>query len=334
MTRRPKPRLRSLADVGEFGLIARLTRELATRPEVALGVGDDAALLDIPRGYQLATTTDLLVEDVHFRRRTIAARALGYKSLAVNLSDLAAMGAEPLAALVSLALPSDLPLRWIDAFYAGMNDLAVASRTAIVGGDTTGTPGPIVVNLACFGLVKKGQALTRSGARPGDTLWICGPLGLSRAGLELLEEGRRGFAALRRAHLWPRPCLAEGRALAASKRCTACIDVSDGLLGDLRHIVEMSGVGARIEFAALPIDPSLARYADSRRRDPVEYVLRGGEDYALLFTLKGSRPPAPWPISAFPPVRIGTIIKDGDIRLLMPDGREVVPSFKGYDHFC
>ena len=329
-----RTRAETIADVGEFGLIDRLSRRLPGNRLVRLGVGDDAAVIDLPKGRQLVASCDLLVEDVHFRRSTTPPRALGHKALAVNLSDLAAMGAEPVAALISLALPGDLRLSWVDAFYKGLAGLAGRTGTAIAGGDTTHTPGPIIIDLAVLGVVERGKGLRRDAARPGDGLWVCGPLGLSRAGLEALEKGLGGHAALKKAHREPRPLLKEGRALARCGRCGACIDVSDGLLNDLGHILKRSGVGAEIEIARLKTAPELARYLKPRKGDPVDYVLNGGEDYALLFTLrKGDERPGPWPGDASVPYRIGRVVRGRGIRIIRPDKGLAVMDAAGYDHF-
>ena len=319
--------------IGEFERIARWTKRLKTGKDLVLGVGDDAALFAPPKGMQLAATCDLLVEDVHFRHTTIPATDLGYKSLAVSLSDLAAMGAKPWMALLSLAIPKSMDANYVDDFYKGLRRLADRSGCLIAGGDTTGSMGPMLIDIFLLGLLPTGKALRRDGARVGDSLWVCGSLGLSRAGLEILENKLPPSPVLVKAHRRPTAHLTAGSALLNSGRCTSCIDVSDGLLGDLAHLAERSGVGFEIERGALPIPAILKYFAKNQGKNPLDYVLHGGEDYALLFTLRGDAPPTSWPENAPHPVKIGRVLPKGFF-FLDKDGRRSAFNPKGFDHFA
>lgn len=324
----------TIESLGEFGLIGSIAAKVGKTPGIRLGIGDDAAMFGLAEGEEVLVSADLLIEDVHFRRRTSSARQVGRKSVAVNISDLAAMGATPRALVLSLALPTGLPSAWVRGFRDGFLTEAARYGAPLVGGDTTKSPGPIVINVTVLGSAHPAQVLTRSGARPGDRLWLCGEPGLSRVGLEVLESEARGFARARRAHREPQALPEQGRRLARSGRCSACIDVSDGLLGDLAHIARASGVGVDLELAALPLAAELRRWAKRCQRDPYDYVLNGGEDYALLFTLR-DKAPAPGmrhaPAGFLRP--IGTITAGEGIHLIHPDGSRTRAARGGFAHF-
>ena len=265
--------------LGEFDLIDRYFTRPSRRRDVLLGVGDDAALLEPPPGRALVAATDTLVEGLHFLRGA-PGRSVGHQALAVNLSDLAAMGADPAWALLSLSLP-EVREDWLEEFALGFHALADAQGVELVGGDTV--RGPLVVTVEVLGFVEPALALRRSGARPGDVLFVSGSPGESAAGLDLIRRDRSmdsGDPLVRR-YLYAQPRLDLGRALRG--RASAAMDVSDGLLGDLGKLCTASGVGARIDLAALPVsDPLLA----ARGREAGErLVLHGGDDYELLFTL-------------------------------------------------
>lgn len=288
-----------LKDLGEFGLIARLTRGLPGRADVVLPAGDDAALLDLGGGADalLAATCDAQVEGRHFMRGVATPEEIGWKALAVNLSDIAAMGAEPLWALVSLLLPAEESVAELDGVYAGMRALALRYGVAIVGGNIAGTSGPLTIDITLLGRVARARALRRAGGRPGDALLVTGALGAAAAGV-LLATGatsngaaRVGIAAdlAERAHdamAAPEPRVAEGRALAASGVVTAMLDVSDGFAADLGHLCTASGVGALVEEAELPIAPAAAAVAPIYGRAPRDLALYGGEDYELLLSVR------------------------------------------------
>ena len=315
---------------GEFELIARhFTR---TPRRAVLGVGDDCALLAVAPGQQLAVSSDMLVEGRHFLS-TVAPERLGHKALAVNLSDLAACGAEPLAFTLALALP-----RGDDAFAAGLARglFALADRHGIelVGGDTTA--GPLNLCITVFGQVPAGQALLRSGARPGDRLWVSGRLGDARLALEVFRGTcslpGEAFDAVRRAMECPEPRVALGLALRGV--ATSAIDLSDGLVGDLGHVLARSAVGARVAVDAIPRSAVLAALALPLQR---RCTLAGGDDYELLFTAAPGHDAAVRAAGAATGVAvtpIGDVEAGAGLRLVDADGRRIDFDERGFDHFA
>ncbi len=265
--------------LGEFDLIERFFSRDAGRADVLLGVGDDAALLQVPPGQALVAATDTLVEGRHFLADA-PPESIGHQALAVNLSDLAAMGAEPAWALLSLSLP-DSDATWLQPFASGLYALAERHAVALVGGDTV--RGPRVVTVTALGFVEAGQALRRDGARPGDVLYVSGSPGEAAAGLERLQRDPAAdpHDRLVRRYRFAEPRLALGRALRG--RASAAMDVSDGLYGDLHKLCAASGVGARLVLEQLPVSDELSRRYS--RTDCERLVLFGGDDYELLFTV-------------------------------------------------
>ncbi len=330
-----------LTQLGEFGLIGRIA-PLFNRnlPPDVVGIGDDCAVIPTKDG-PLLVTTDLLVEEVHFLRHKIPPGDLGYKCLAVNLSDIAAMGGEPTAAFLSIALPKDIEVSWADEFFEGFHALADSTGTALLGGDTTRSATGIIVNVAVIGRAKAGQIKYRSTAQEGDLLCVTGPLGDSGGGLRLLIENAdqdcdEDGKALLRAHHRPRPHLAEGRFLASQSAVHAMIDVSDGIDSDLKRIMEASGCGARVFIEWLPISPSLARTASRRKWDAHELAAAAGEDYCLLCTIAPDQfkaVAAAFAVKFEHPLHvIGEITKDARLVYLM-SGKEVDLKRHGWDHF-
>ena len=319
--------------MGEFDLIARyFTRPVQRSP---LGIGDDCALLQPAPGMQLAVSTDMLVEGRHFLS-TVEPRCLGHKALAVNLSDLAACGAQPLAFTLSLALPG-INERWLAGFSAGLLALADAHGCELVGGDTT--RGPLCINVTVFGEVPAGQALLRSGAQVGDDLWVSGTLGDARLALEAfrgtLSLPQPVFESARRRMEEPQPRVALGQALRGL--ATSAIDISDGLLGDLAHVLRRSNVGMTLEAErAMPL--LAARDLLSLPVERVrELVLAGGDDYELAFTAPPGRRAAVQAAgcsAATPVTRIGRIDAELGLRVLDGQGRRVGQRFPGFDHFA
>jgi thiamine-monophosphate kinase len=312
--------------VTEFELIARWF----TPPPgagVLLGVGDDAALLAPRAGEVLAAATDTLVEGIHFPSGS-PPRSIGHRALAVNLSDLAAMGAEPRWALLALTLPA-LDERWLDGFAAGFAELAARSGCALVGGDTT--RGPLAVTVTVLGAVPAGGALRRAGARVGDALCVSGTLGDGAGGLRAAQGDLPPGAAsdaLRARFELPEPRLALGRALRGVAH--ACIDVSDGLVADLGHLLSASGVGATVEVDALPTSDALRAVCAAQAR---ELALTGGDDYELAFAC------APEALAALGAAgvaltRIGTVEAAPGLRLVDGAGRPVTVARGGHDHFA
>ncbi len=313
---------------GEFDLIARYF----TRPArgAVLGVGDDCALLAPGAGMQLAVAADMLVEGRHFFAGTDP-QALGHKALAVNLSDLAAMGAQPWAFLLALALP-DADASWLAAFSAGMFALADAHGIELVGGDTT--RGPRNLCITVLGQLPAGQALRRDAARAGDQLWVSGTPGDARLALGQLRGEWRiaGFDAALRARLErPTPRVALGLALRGVAH--AAIDVSDGLLGDLGHLLRASGVGAEVGVDAIPASAPLAAQPSARRRD---CQLAGGDDYELLFTAPADARDAVLraaDAAATPVACIGRIDAAPGLRLRDAAGAALHDTYASFDHF-
>ena len=347
----PPPAASAHARLGEFELIERFFKQKsppapvqkaqAATESVALGIGDDCALLRPTPGMQLAVSSDMLLEGRHFFA-DVDPQALGHKALAVNLSDLAAMGAEPLACTLALALPPEraADARWLGAFAGGLRALADAHGCPLVGGDTTA--GPLNLCLTVLGQVPAGQALRRDGARPGDELWVSGTLGDARLALD----------ALLRQHALPAPVLAQARqrleaptprvALGQALRgiASSAIDVSDGLLGDLGHILQASGVGASVDIRATRQllhaghHPLMSAMALSRLD---ACTLAGGDDYELCFTAPPEQRAAVEAAARAtdtPVTRIGSIEAQHGLRVLGPDGRPLTQRWPGFDHFA
>ena len=329
--------------MAEFDLIERIRARAIARDGVLLGIGDDAALLQVPAGHELAVTADTLNAGVHFPADAPPAD-IGWKALAVNLSDLASMGARPAWCTLSLSLPGD-DTAWLDAFLDGFLGLADTHAVALVGGDTT--RGPLSIAVTAMGWVEAGAALRRDGARPGDDVWVTGTLGDAAAALVLggyvpipldgvaMPVVEAGNAAALRARLArPAPRVAVGRALAGLAH--ACVDVSDGLLADLGHICRRSGVGAEIELARLPASPALrAAYADDELRAALQAA--GGDDYELCFSASTAAREAvarALEQAGTTGTRIGRITDGDGVRALAADGSPWRPFRGGYVHFA
>ncbi|GER89390.1 thiamine-monophosphate kinase [Dictyobacter vulcani] len=284
----------NIAELGEFELIARLTAGLHTHSEHEIGVGDDCAILDLGSEDLLLATCDSQVEAIHFMLQTSTPEAIGQKALAINLSDIAAMGGTPRAALVSLLLPATLPVAVLDGIYAGLRAEAQRFETAIVGGNISGAgpAGKLVIDITLLGTVRRGHAILRSGARVGDLLCVTGWLGDSAAGLQSFLQAcphiePHDLHWVQRRHTTPTPRVQEGQVLGelGPELVTAMLDISDGLSGDLQHLCERSDCGAQINLAALPLSTPLKAVAHDLQQDPVQWALHGGEDYELLLTL-------------------------------------------------
>jgi thiamine-monophosphate kinase len=282
--------------VQELALIRTIRERAGRGPGVRVGIGDDCAVLEPEPGASLLATTDLLIEDVHFRRRYATPRDIGWKALAVNLSDIAAMGGRPRWALVALACPASTDTADVEAFYAAAWELAGEHAVSIVGGDTSASPAGWIVNVTLLGDTAR-PPLLRSTARVGDVVAVTGPLGRSAAGLALLASRKMSrdldeddVADVTSAHLRPVPRVREGRWLAAAGGVTAMIDLSDGLVTDLGHLTEESAVGARVEIDRIPVSPAVRRVAEACERDALPWATGGGEDYELLLTCD----PAAW----------------------------------------
>ena len=331
-----------MGKVGEFGFIDKIRTAMKTKnPSVVLGIGDDAAIFKPTLGHELIFTTDMLVEDRHFNFKWISPWQLGAKTMAVNVSDCAAMGAKPTVALVSLGVPSSFPVKDLEAFYDGMKGWAESYGAQIVGGDTVGSD-KFVVNVALVGEVEKGKALRRSGAQVGDALFVTGTLGDSAAGLYSLQhpsaKGKETAPLLVKRHLTPTPRFTVGRSLSTKKWATSAIDISDGLSSEIHHLCEESGVGVEIHEEAIPYSDSLIHFCDENQLNPLHFALDGGEDYELLFTV---------PLAKISdvlqklPAETGTVVKSigrmvpksKGITLINRKGERVALKAKGFDHF-
>jgi thiamine-monophosphate kinase len=282
----------SIAALGEHALIERLRQRVtATPPHIEIGIGDDAAAIAPERGTVDVVTTDSLVEGVHFRRDWTRPAAIGHKALAVNVSDLAAMGAMPRASLLSLALPSDLPVADFDELIDGFVALAGRCGAALAGGNISRSPGPLMIDVVAIGSARRRRLLRRDTARPGDDLYVSGSLGGAAAGLALLSAGEeraelteRARAAVSR-YERPEARWRLGLTVARTRSASAAMDVSDGLAATARAIAEASGAGVVIEGDAVPVDPAAADWTARGGGDPVLFALGGGEDYELAFAV-------------------------------------------------
>jgi thiamine-monophosphate kinase len=325
----------------EWDLINALSREFGPAPNgVILGIGDDCAVLAGNGPDYLLWTVDTLVEGVHFDLAYTSLAQLGWKSLTVNLSDIAAMGGDPGPALLSLGWPPDRNRSGALDFAAGLAQAAREYGVAVIGGDTVASPGGLIVTVTLTGRVPADQMLRRAGAEVGDLIFVTGTLGEAATGLEVLRQGLNLPAelkeALTEAHLQPRPHLRAGRLLAQEGLATALIDTSDGIATDLYHICQASGVGALIPAEAVPISPRVMAAAPHLGLDPLDLALCGGEDYLLLFTAPpevARRLPASFSRAGLAkPYPLGRIVTGNRVVLLTAAG-EVDISGRGYDHF-
>lgn len=311
----------------ELNLISQI-RRLARdrRSALRVGIGDDCAVLRLPAGHEVLVTTDLSLEGVHFRRDWHSPESVGHRCLARGLSDIAAMGGEPVAAFLSLALPSELPQDWVDRFLAGLLRLAGKHKVPLAGGDIAESPTGACADIVMLGSVPTDKALLRSGARPGDVIYVTGQLGTSAAILHRLREGRVVSPKSKEAapHFWPEPRLAVGRTLRGF--ATAAIDISDGLSTDLTHLCEESGVGALVREYSIPRGVTF-------QGSSLHYALHGGEDYELLFTAPAPRR-VPEKISGVRVTAIGEIVADAKHRLFLTDshGQRKPLIARGWQH--
>ncbi len=321
------PASATVADLSERELVARIQQQLLPAPDwVLVGIGDDAAVVEPERNRVEVLTIDAIVEGIHFDRTFVPPDAIGHRALAVNLSDLAAMGATPRHALLSMVLPSALPLADFDAIAGGIAALAARHRLHVIGGNLTRSPGPLMIDVAVIGTVKRRQALTRSGARPGDDVYVSGTIGAAAAGLRRLREvfscqssvssqqsfvgslnrqtnDRRLVTDDRRlvpddlelttddrrlvtAYLRPEPRVRLGLLVARNRAAAACMDLSDGLADAVHQMADASGVGMTIDAAALPIDPRARAFFEAHGTDAVIDAVTGGDDYELLLAAR------------------------------------------------
>ena len=332
----------NLKDIGEFGFIKRISRGCLIRPQnVIKAIGDDAAAFIPAPGQVILVTTDLLVERIHFLRNATSGFNLGYKALSVNLSDIAAMGGIAREAFISIAIPENCSIDFLEDLYKGMKTLAAEFDVNLLGGDTTSSKVDLIINISVVGSAFEKEILYRDTARHGDIICSTGFLGDSRAGVHLIkndiEADSNELIALLDAHLLPKPYLQEGRFLARQGGVHAVIDVSDGLSSDIGHIAKESSVGIRLYSEKIPVSNNLEKFCAWFDFDPVEYALVGGEDYTLLCTIspdKADHIAADY-LKRFrnPLYQIGEITDSGEMELVLQNGqiRSFVPS--GWDHF-
>ncbi len=334
--------LETVAAIGERALIDRIRARAGSPPPwVITGIGDDAAVLEPERGALDVVTTDSLIEDVHFRRGWTAAEAIGAKAVAVNLSDLAAMGASPRAVLLSLALPADLRLDDFDQLVSGAIATAASESACLVGGNISRSPGPLVVDVTALGSVRRRRVLARGGGRPGDELYVTGSVGAAAVGLAVLASGvnRAGLdAGLRECvnrHERPVARVRLARAVAGHRAATAAIDLSDGLSAAVTQLAGASGRGAVIDAAMIPVDAAARTWHEQAGSDAILAALSGGEDYELLFAVSPRRRraflAAAKRIAGVPCTRIGLLTKESGVWLNRDGRRQPLP--EGFAHY-
>lgn len=333
-----------LKEMGEFALIQHLTRNMrAYDSTVVLGIGDDAAAIRITDRKYILLTCDMLVDGSHFWRERITPEQLGHKALAVNLSDIAAMGGIPRYALISAGWPADLELEYAEGIYQGMAALAAAHGVFIIGGDTVSAP-QLILDVTVMGEMEE-KPVSRRGAKIGHVFAVTGSTGASAAGLALLHKGtcceynfpESSRQALLKSHFLPQPRVKEGAILLKTGRPSAMIDISDGLASEVHHICEGSGVGAQIYLSLLPVHEDVKRAGDLLGEDYLNWVLYGGEDYELLVTLSEDDA-----LAVQKELRqfgvdfsiIGKVVdqKNG-VKLFLEEGKAINLAKKGYDHF-
>lgn len=323
----------TIKDVGEFGLIDRIAKDLIYRPElVVIGSGDDGAVYRVPSGYDQVISTDTMVEGIHFIKKTMHPSDVGYKLCASNFSDMAAMGAEAIGFVISAALPKDLPVSWVESLYEGIHACCSSYRVNLLGGDVTGSPCGVILTGTVVGMVPKGRAVTRSGARFGDLVFATETLGDSAAGLSALLAGlSEEYPSLCERHQRPRPQIKLGSALRAAG-ATSLNDVSDGLSSEINEIAKASQVEIELFREKIPISAEAAKLGAYLAKDPVDWALTGGEDYELIGTIseENFRKLDPsLPISV-----IGQVVKAGRGCVYLSDrGKRQKLAAKGYDHF-
>ena len=327
-----------VSELGERRLLARIRERLAAasqRDGLVIGIGDDAAIVTPARNRLTVLTTDAQIEGVHFERAFSLPEDIGHRALAVNLSDLAAMGAEPRWALLSLALPETTEVAEVDGIVSGVARTAARYSLGVIGGNLTRSPGPLMVDITAVGETRPRRALTRSGGRPGDNLFVSGNVGGAAAGLEMLRSTRESAVCIDR-YLRPVPRVRLGAAVAQARAARAAMDLSDGLADALVQLAAASGCGFEIDAALLPIDRDARQWWEAAGKDPVSAALSGGDDYELLFAT-----PRAWAgrlrhararVADPPLTRIGVLTKDPASRVLLRNGvREELPA--GFEHF-
>ena len=334
----------SVGDLGERRLIERIRRRFNdSPPDLLVGIGDDAAVALPPRGALEVLTTDALVEGVHFDLAYSSFNDVGFKALAVNVSDIAAMGATPRLALLSLMLPEHMASDDVDALLDGFAEMAFAAKTTLAGGNLTRSPGPLVVDVSLVGSAKPRRILRRSGGRPGDVLYVTGSIGAAAAGLGWLRSRPRVSPEPETSemkdcvarHRRPVPRLRIGAIAGRTRTASACMDLSDGLADAVSQVAEQSGTGAKLDADALPLHPGAASWFTAQGRDPIAAAITGGDDYELLLAVpprfKGRLRNLLRQARGVPITRIGELTASREIVLVRGGRPEPLPS--GFVHF-
>jgi thiamine-monophosphate kinase len=339
------PQVSAASRHGEQALIDRIRRRFPASPlPFVVGIGDDAAIVTPDRGSLQILTTDALVEGVHFDRRYSTLADVGYRALAVNLSDIAAMGGVPRHALLSLILPEWVGVEDVEAIADGVAEMAARAGVALAGGNLTRTAGPLVVDVTVVGAVKPRKFLTRGGGRPGDTLYVSGALGAAAAGLDWLRARQPGptsvpdepaLASCVRRYRRPEPRGRLGTLLGRARAARACMDLSDGLADGVRQIAQASGTGVQVDASLLPIDSAARRWFSEQGAEPVVASISSGDDYELLFAVAakgGGRLRAVSRLArGLPLTAIGKLTEEPDLVLMRNGQPEILPS--GFSHF-
>ncbi len=316
--------------LAEKALIAGIRRLAAKRRStgVRAGIGDDCAILRVPAGHEPLITTDFSLEGIHFRRGWHPPESVGHRCLARGLSDIAAMGGDPIAAFLSLALPRGLPQSWVDEFLRGFVALADRFGVVLAGGDIAESPGGVLADVIVLGSAPRGTAILRSGARPGDRIYVTGSLGGSAAALNAFTARKqKPTPTAYDRHFYPIPRIGVGRYLREHRIASAMIDISDGVSTDLAHICEESRVGAEVEGSRIP----MAMVGNPARKTEIDIALHGGEDYELLFTARPGTA-VPRRVAGVPITEIGRITA-GNVPLLISAGRRTKLEPRGWEHF-
>jgi thiamine-monophosphate kinase len=333
---------KTLKDLGEAGIIRLIQGKVSQGlpSYIKKGIGDDCAVLETAGDRVLLVTTDTLIERIHFTDQTLSPEALGWKALAVNISDIAAMGGTPRTAFLSIGIKPETEVSFLESFMAGFQALARKTDVVLAGGDTVESPSWVVITITLLGDCLPEHLVCRSGARVGDDVWVTGPLGEAAAGLFLLQKNQAtatsGYESLVRAHQKPMPPLDVGKALGESGLPHAMIDISDGIAKDLGHICEQNGTGALLQATSIPMSDKLQRLAAEVDKSPLDWALHGGEDYELLFTASSADEEKivslTSKVSGTPGAKIGTIIYEDGIWVETEKGKELLMP-GGYTHF-
>ncbi|MDD5492667.1 MAG: thiamine-phosphate kinase [bacterium] len=326
----------TLGQIGEFGLIQRVERIFGrpSRPGLVQGIGDDAAVVKIGHNKALLYTTDILIEDVHFSLKYEGFLDIGWKALAVNISDIASMGATPTWGVISVGVPVSIPVDNVDKLAQGVAKLARKYRIGIIGGDTVKSPDRLVVNIALLGEAPVQDILYRHGASPGDALFVTNRIGEAAAGLELLRKRMAGGGwrnndkHLLQRYLRPEPRVKEARLIVKHKLASSMIDISDGLHISVKILCARSKVGARVYLDKIPLNNQLSTI---NYQHALQLALSGGEDYELLFTVPKNK--VRQALALFPNGWLGEITRDKSCKVLDQNGREVITRNTGYEHF-